>query len=113
MPTYDYECLKCGYVFELFQRMTEKPINKCPKCNKKSVKRLIGPGFGIIFKGSGFYETDYKRKNERQKTDFPLSKENKLETKTEASYEKKPPADKSEPKGKKGQSTDKNSETKK
>ncbi len=61
MPNYDYECKKCG-VFEVFQQMTEKPLSKCPKCKGK-VKRLIGSGAGIIFKGSGFYCTDYKKSN--------------------------------------------------
>ncbi|MGE5308859.1 MAG: FmdB family zinc ribbon protein [Deltaproteobacteria bacterium] len=59
MPNYDYECKKCG-VFEVFQSMTAKPLTACPKC-KGRVKRLIGPGAGIIFKGSGFYCTDYKK----------------------------------------------------
>jgi putative FmdB family regulatory protein len=61
MPTYDYECRHCGHNFELFQKITDEPLNKCPKC-KKSVKRLIGKGAGIIFKGSGFYATDYRQK---------------------------------------------------
>ncbi len=61
MPTYEYECLHCGHTFEVFQKMTDKALNKCPKCNKK-VKRLIGSGSGIIFKGSGFYATDYRKK---------------------------------------------------
>ncbi|MFH1062703.1 MAG: FmdB family zinc ribbon protein [Candidatus Omnitrophota bacterium] len=61
MPTYDYECLSCGYLFEFFQQMSDKPISKCPECGKNKVKRHIGAGMGIIFKGSGFYETDYKR----------------------------------------------------
>ena len=60
MPTYDYECSSCGYKFEIFQSMSEAPKKKCPKCGK-SVKRLIGSGSGIIFKGSGFYATDYKK----------------------------------------------------
>lgn len=62
MPTYEYECLSCGHVFEQFQNMSDEPLKKCPKCGKK-VRRNIGAGAGIIFKGSGFYETDYKRKN--------------------------------------------------
>ena len=66
MPTYDYECLKCGYTFELFQKMTDEPLKKCPQCGGKKVKRLIGSGMGIIFKGSGFYETDYKRKQDKK-----------------------------------------------
>ena len=59
MPTYDYKCEKCGYIFERFQSMTDKPLKKCPECNG-AVKRMIGTGAGIIFKGSGFYQTDYK-----------------------------------------------------
>ena len=60
MPTYDYECQSCGHTFEMFQSMKDKPLTRCPKCPKGKVKRLIGPGAGIIFKGSGFYETDYR-----------------------------------------------------
>jgi putative FmdB family regulatory protein len=60
MPTYDYECAHCGHKFEAFQKMTDKPLENCPKCAKK-VKRLIGSGSGIIFKGSGFYATDYRK----------------------------------------------------
>jgi putative FmdB family regulatory protein len=60
MPTYEYECEKCGGTFERFQPITAKPLKKCPVCGGK-VKRKIGAGAGIIFKGSGFYETDYKR----------------------------------------------------
>ena len=60
MPNYDYECRHCNHVFEVFQRITEDPISVCPKCGG-SVKRLIGGGIGVIFKGSGFYTTDYKR----------------------------------------------------
>lgn len=62
MPTYEYECQKCGHIFEAFQLMTAKPLRKCPECGGK-VKRLLGTGAGIIFKGSGFYETDYKKSN--------------------------------------------------
>jgi putative FmdB family regulatory protein len=64
MPTYDYECTKCGYEFEKFQSMTDKPLAACPKCNGK-VKRLIGSGSGIIFKGSGFYATDYRKSSSK------------------------------------------------
>lgn len=59
MPTYEYECLKCGRRFELFQSMREKPKSRCPKCKGK-VRRLLGTGAGMIFKGSGFYTTDYR-----------------------------------------------------
>ena len=61
MPTYEYKCNKCEERFELFQKMNDKPIENCPLCNG-NVTRLIGAGISIIFKGSGFYETDYKRK---------------------------------------------------
>jgi putative FmdB family regulatory protein len=62
MPTYEYECTKCGYEFERFQNMSDEPLKRCPKCRCK-VRRLIGSGAGIIFKGSGFYETDYRSKS--------------------------------------------------
>lgn len=61
MPTYEYECSKCAKRFEKFQSMTDKPVKKCPKCGGR-VERLIGTGSGIIFKGSGFYATDYRNK---------------------------------------------------
>ena len=62
MPTYQYECESCSYLFEALQSMTDKKLRKCPKCAKMSLVRHIGGGSGIIFKGSGFYETDYKNK---------------------------------------------------
>ena len=60
MPTYEYECEKCGHRFEKFQEMSEKPLKTCPECQGR-VRRLISAGGGVIFKGSGFYKTDYKR----------------------------------------------------
>jgi putative FmdB family regulatory protein len=60
MPTYEYECDACGHAFEQFQSITAAPIKKCPICKKSRVRRLIGRGAGIIFKGSGFYQTDYR-----------------------------------------------------
>jgi putative FmdB family regulatory protein len=62
MPTYEYACSKCGHHFEQFQSMRDEPLKKCPKCHKAALKRLIGGGAGLIFKGSGFYITDYKNK---------------------------------------------------
>lgn len=61
MPTYEYECPSCEDVVEAFQSMRDAPLTSCPKCGQPGVKRLIGRGAGIIFKGSGFYETDYRR----------------------------------------------------
>jgi putative FmdB family regulatory protein len=63
MPTYDYECRECGHTFEQFQSITAGALRKCPECGRLKLRRLIGAGAGIIFKGSGFYETDYKRKS--------------------------------------------------
>ncbi len=65
MPTYDYECTRCGHQFEKFQKISAPPAKRCPVCRGK-VKRLIGTGAGLIFKGSGFYSTDYRSDNYRQ-----------------------------------------------
>ncbi len=85
MPTYEYKCLKCNYVFEEFQKMTDAPLTKCPKCKGK-VKRLIGAGLAPIFKGSGFYETDYKKSSNGNGTSSKATKpkaSKSKETKTE------------------------------
>src|SRR4051812_31031080 len=60
MPTYEYVCDACGHAFEQFQSIKAAPIKKCPKCGKSKVRRLIGTGAGLLFKGSGFYITDYR-----------------------------------------------------
>jgi putative FmdB family regulatory protein len=62
MPTYSYECRKCGHVFDVFHAMSATPKVHCEECNSSRMERLIGIGSGIIFKGSGFYETDFKEK---------------------------------------------------
>jgi len=92
MPTYDYVCEDCEHRFELFQSIKAKPIRKCPRCGKLTVNRLIGAGAGIIFKGSGFYETDYrsdsykKAKESETKTSTDKSTtDKKTETKTKDS----------------------------
>lgn len=61
MPTYDYACERCGHRLEAFQSMSEPPLRRCPECGRAALQRQIGTGAGILFKGSGFYETDYKR----------------------------------------------------
>jgi len=66
MPTYEYECKKCKRTFDVFQSITAAPLRKCPTC-KGSVRRLIGRGSGIIFKGSGFYQTDYRSENYKKR----------------------------------------------
>ncbi|MEX0704633.1 MAG: zinc ribbon domain-containing protein [Planctomycetales bacterium] len=60
MPTYDYRCRNCDHRWELFQSIMAKPVKKCPECGKQKAERVIGPGAGILFKGSGFYQTDYR-----------------------------------------------------
>jgi len=62
MPTYEYECGACGHRFEKYQSMVEKAIKKCPECGKAKAERLISGGAGVLFKGSGFYQTDYRSK---------------------------------------------------
>ena len=63
MPTYDYECGACNHKWELFQSIKAEPEKKCPVCKKKKARRLIGAGAGLIFKGTGFYLTDYRSKS--------------------------------------------------
>lgn len=85
MPTYDYKCENCGHEFEQFQSITARSLRKCPKCGKNTLNRLIGTGAGIIFKGSGFYETDYRSDSykQAQKKETDSGKEKKEEKKTE------------------------------
>jgi putative FmdB family regulatory protein len=119
MPTYEYICDACEHEFEQFQSITAAPVKSCPECRKKKVRRKISTGAGILFKGGGFYETDYRSKSysDAAKKDADASKpasEGKPESKSEAKSESKPesksadksttPAPKSEPKPKKGKS---------
>ncbi|MEO8513776.1 MAG: zinc ribbon domain-containing protein [Ignavibacteria bacterium] len=63
MPFYEYKCSDCGFELEELQKMSDEPLKKCPNCGKETLQKLIGTGGGLIFKGSGFYQTDYKKKN--------------------------------------------------
>lgn len=81
MPTYAYECAACGHRFEEFQTMTAAPLKKCPQCAKSRLQRLIGAGAGVIFKGTGFYQTDYK-KNGGAKTEGEKPKADEAAKKT-------------------------------
>ncbi|RKX94339.1 MAG: zinc ribbon domain-containing protein [Spirochaetes bacterium] len=87
MPTYDYECTECGYTFEYFQSMSDDLLQECPKCGGK-VKRLIGGGLGVIFKGSGFYVTDNKKS---LSTPAPVKKNENIESAKSKSAEKGKP----------------------
>ncbi|MEQ9453516.1 MAG: zinc ribbon domain-containing protein [Phycisphaeraceae bacterium] len=100
MPTYEYLCQACEHQFDEFQSITAKPLRKCPECGKQKLQRLIGTGAGIIFKGSGFYETDYRsdayQKSAKAETDAGKPKDDKKTdtksatdgTKTETKAEK-------------------------
>ena len=73
MPTYEYECEACGHRFEKYQSMVDKPVKKCEKCGKAKARRIISGGAGVLFKGSGFYQTDYRSKGYKDsaKKDVP------------------------------------------
>lgn len=108
MPTYEYHCDACGHDFEQFQSITSKPTKKCPKCGKLKVRRLIGTGAGMIFKGSGFYITDYRDPSYSDKAKAESGGETKSDAKSDTKPDSKPdsksaakeskPAAKSEPK---------------
>jgi putative FmdB family regulatory protein len=91
MPTYDYVCDACHHEFELFQSITEDPKKKCPKCGKNKLRRLIGTGAAIMFKGSGFYQTDYRSDSykKRAEADKPSSSDSKSESKSESKSDTK------------------------
>ena len=69
MPTYDYVCRNCDHRWELFQSISASPVRKCPECGKQKAQRVIGPGAGILFKGSGFYQTDYRSASYKKAAD--------------------------------------------
>ena len=103
MPTYDYICRACDHAFEEFQSMSAKPLKKCPECGKLKLERLIGTGAGVIFKGSGFYETDYRsdsyKKEAKADSDGGKS-DSKSESKTDGKSENMTDSSmQSEPKG--------------
>src|SRR6185437_3019491 len=91
MPTYDYECKGCGYAFEELQSFSDPVLTKCPKCKKNKLERLFGGGGAIIFKGTGFYETDYRRAGETKK-DGESKPEAKPEAKSDAAAPTAPAA---------------------
>lgn len=99
MPTYDYVCDGCGHAFELFQSITDKLKKTCPECKKRKLRRLIGTGAAIMFKGSGFYQTDYRsdsyKKGAAADKDSSSSKKESSEKKSSSSGEAKSASKKS------------------
>jgi putative FmdB family regulatory protein len=89
MPTYDYKCTACGHTFDELQSFSAPPLTKCPACKKNKLERLFGGGGAIIFKGSGFYETDYRRAGTAGDKNGKADGENKTETKAETKAETK------------------------
>lgn len=103
MPTYEYRCASCKHEFEAFQSMSAKPISVCPKCKKRKAKRLISAGAGLIFKGSGFYLTDYARgRQSGEKAESPKSEPAKTEASAKADAPAKAEAKTAKPAKNKG-----------
>lgn len=98
MPTYDYRCNACGHRFELFQSMKDNPKRKCPACAKNTLERLIGTGAAVLFKGSGFYQTDYRSEGYKKSAQADSSSPSTGEAKPAAASEPKPAAPAAEPK---------------
>ncbi|MBA61263.1 MAG: FmdB family transcriptional regulator [Planctomycetaceae bacterium] len=105
MPTYDYECDSCGHAFELFQRINEAHKKKCPKCGKMKLRRLFGTGAALLFKGSGFYETDYRSESYKSAAKKAKQKESSSESTAKSPKSKKSsPTEKDSPKKSSGNS---------
>jgi putative FmdB family regulatory protein len=96
MPTYDYSCDACEHTFEVFESITVEPQKKCPKCKKNKLRRLFGAGAGVVFKGSGFYQTDYRSDSYHKSAaaDKPPAESSSSgsDTKSETKTESKPAA---------------------
>jgi putative FmdB family regulatory protein len=90
MPTYDYECEKCGHVFEQFHGMTAPGPKRCPVCKKGKIKRLVSTGGGLIFKGSGFYATDYRSEGYKKASKADQASSDAKPTETKKTESKAP-----------------------
>jgi len=88
MPTYDYVCDACEHVWELFQSIKAEPEKKCPSCGKRKARRMIGPGAGIIFKGSGFYQTDYRSSSYKKAAEADKSAQSSSSSESKSSSAK-------------------------
>ena len=109
MPTYDYECDACAHKFENFQSITSEPLKKCPECGKKKLRRLFGTGAAVVFKGSGFYQTDYR--SDSYKKSAAADSQSKSESKSESKSDSKPES-KSDSKSDSGSSGSSSAESK-
>ncbi|ADB17693.1 regulatory protein, FmdB family [Pirellula staleyi DSM 6068] len=107
MPTYDYECSACGHKFEEFQSISAELLTKCPKCKKKKLVRLFGAGAAVMFKGSGFYTTDYR--SESYKSAAASDKSSASSSESSSSSSEAKPAPKAESKPAKTESAPKSS----
>ncbi|MFN4905138.1 MAG: FmdB family zinc ribbon protein [Planctomycetota bacterium] len=115
MPTYDYECEACGHRFELFQSISADPEKKCPECKKLKLRRLIGTGAAVVFKGSGFYQTDYRSDSYKKSAaaDSSPSSSSSEKASSEKSSSEKSTSDKSTNKSAGGSSSSSEKKTKK
>ncbi len=110
MPTYDYRCEACAHAFERYQPITAKPIRKCPSCGDRKVVRLIGAGGGVIFKGSGFYETDYRSEEYKKAADADKKSGDKSTSKDKSSDSKTSSSETAKSTSKPGSSQSKSNE---
>src|SRR5688572_27305430 len=101
MPTYDYECDACGHDFELYQQISENPKKKCPECGRQKLRRLFGTGAALMFKGSGFYKTDYRSESYKKASEADkkstTSSDSAGSSKSETPSKSEPKSDKSKP----------------
>lgn len=99
MPTYDYQCDACDHKFEAFQSISEEPLTKCPNCKKKKLRRLFGAGAAIMFKGSGFYITDYRSDSYKKSADADKASGSSSSSSESSSKSESKPASSPPPKG--------------
>lgn len=106
MPTYEYKCGNCDHLMEVFQSITASPKKKCPECGKLKLQRLMGIGSGVIFKGTGFYETDYRSDSYKKGTEGEkkATSDTKTDNKKETKKSDTKPAEKTEKKSPKAKS---------
>lgn len=101
MPTYDYECDACGHAMEVFQGINDEILKKCPECGKQKLRRLFGTGAAIVFKGSGFYQTDYR--SESYKQGEKAAKESSSDSKSDSKKKESKKAAKGDASGSSGE----------